>query len=65
MKEILIRMGYSMTDKDVIQVRIVYSDGLSIRELEAVKDHLGEVIAHKRGMEPKVSLEAKEKEGKQ
>lgn len=61
MKELLIRTGYSMTDKDVIQVRIVYSDGLSIKELEAVKGHIDDVISSKRGLEPKHASVHKEK----
>ena len=53
MKELLIRTGYSMTDEGVIQVRIVYSDGLTVSELEAVKVHLERTIAQKKGLEPK------------
>lgn len=55
MREILFRTGNSLTDKDVIQVRIVFSDGLTIPELEAVRNHLDITIAQKKGMMPKGS----------
>jgi hypothetical protein len=42
-----------MTEENVVQVRIVFSDGLTVQELEAVRNHLDTTIAQKKGMEPK------------